>query len=68
MGDRCRCSLYLYALKFTYIYIHIYIYIYIYIYALFNVLPLISDITFSQILKGIVTGEKRVEREHKVKS
>ena len=27
-----------------------------------------SYITFFQILKGIVTGEKRVEREHKVKS
>lgn len=61
MSDRCRCSLYLHALKFTYIYIYIK-------HALFNVLPLISDVTFFQILKGIVTGEKRVEREHEVKS
>lgn len=45
--------------------------VYIYIYtkhALFNVLPLISDITLFLILKEIVTGEKRAEREHEVKS
>ena len=47
------------------VYIHIYIYIK---HALFNVLTLISDVTFFKILKGIVTGEKRVEREHEVKS